>query len=164
VRVHDDGAGGAPVADAVLTSAVLVPESGPPAWERPVTIVPERATGAPPVADWLQVRRESNDVIGLDLRDELRNPWGILHGAVVASLVDLAAENAVAAVVGEPVVVADVVLHFLAPGRVGPVSARASVLGERPDGHVARVEVVDRGADDRVMSLAIVTVRRASAA
>jgi hypothetical protein len=78
---------------------------------------------------------------------------------VVASLVDLAAEHAVREVVDGPVAVADVVLHFLAPGRVGPIATRSSRLGKRADGHVVRVEVVDRGADDRVMSVAVVTVR-----
>jgi uncharacterized protein (TIGR00369 family) len=98
----------------------------------------------------------------IELRDDLRNPWGILHGAVVASMVDLAAEHAVGALVGGPVVTTDIVLHFLAPGRVGPIVARATVLGERADGHVVRIEMLDRGAADRRISLAIVTARAAS--
>jgi acyl-coenzyme A thioesterase PaaI-like protein len=160
VQVRDDGADGALVADAVLTSAVLVPESGPPNFERPATLLPPPQPAMPPLREWLAVRDEGDDTVVLDLRDELRNPWGIMHGAVVASIVDLAAEHAVGALVGAPVVCADIVLHFLAPGRVGPVAARAVVLGERADGHVVRVEVRDRGASDRLMSFAIVTVRR----
>jgi acyl-coenzyme A thioesterase PaaI-like protein len=161
VQVRDDGASGALVADAVLTSAVLVPENGPPAFERPATLgPPERTDAVPALHEWLAVREEDDDTIALDLRDDLRNPWGIMHGAVVASLVDLAAEHAVETLVGAPVVSADIVLHFLSPGRAGPVAVRAFVLGERADGHLVRVEVRDRGASDRLMSLAIVTVRR----
>jgi uncharacterized protein (TIGR00369 family) len=161
VRVYDDGASGVVVADAVLTSAVLVPENGPPRWERPTAMVPEPLRDAPPLDQWLDVRQEGDNAVVIELRDELRNPWGILHGAVVAASVDLASEHAVAAIVGEPVVTADIVLHFLAPGRVGPIAATASVLGERADGHVVRVEVIDRGAGDRRMAVAVTTVRRA---
>jgi acyl-coenzyme A thioesterase PaaI-like protein len=71
-------------------------------------------------------------------------------------LVDAAAAHAV----GEHATTADVVLHFLRPGRVGPAVARASVIAARPDGHVVRVEVVDAGAHDRVMAVAVSTVRR----
>jgi uncharacterized protein (TIGR00369 family) len=160
VRVHDDGADASLVAEAVLTSAVLVPENGPPNWTRPAAMVPEPVSGAAPLPEWLAVDRVDDCTVVVELRDELRNPWGILHGAVVASLVDIAGEHAVATIVGVPVATADVVLHFLAPGRVGPIVAQAAVLGERADGHVVRIEVIDRGAGGRVMSVAVVTVRR----
>jgi hypothetical protein len=39
------------------------------------------------------------------------------------------------------------------------VLARTSVLGARADGHVVRVELVDRGSVERVMSVAVATVR-----
>ncbi len=91
------------------------------------------------------------DAVEIDLADELRNPWGILHGGVVATLVDLAAEHA-----SGGGYTTDVVLHFLAPNRVGPVRAIARVLGARADGKVLRVEVRDVGAQ-RTTALAIVT-------
>ena len=89
--------------------------------------------------------------VEIDLADGLRNPWGILHGGVVATLVDLAAEHAT-----NGAHTTDVVLHFLAPNRVGPVRAIARALGQRSDGTVLRVEVRDEGAD-RTTALAIVT-------
>jgi len=55
-------------------------------------------------------------------------------------------------------ITADVVLHFLAPNRVGPVRAEARAIGTRADGTVLRVEVRDDGAD-RVTALAVVTAR-----
>ena len=73
---------------------------------------------------------------------------------MVASLIDLAAEHATGGIT------ADVVLHFLAPNRVGPVRAEARPLGSRADGTVLRVEVRDHGAD-RVTALAVVTARKA---
>jgi acyl-coenzyme A thioesterase PaaI-like protein len=162
VQVFDDGAGGAAVADAVLTSAVLVPESGPPVWQRPIAIAPDVIEEAAPAGEWLQVRAVDDRAITFDLRDELRNPWGILHGAVMSLTVDEAALHAVRSHTGDvetPRGTADLVLHFLAPGRVGPIVARGDVLGERPDGHVVRVEVRDLGLGDRVLAVAVATVR-----
>ena len=69
-----------------------------------------------------RARRSATDAVEIDLADRLRNPWGILHGGVVATLVDLAAEHATGGGC-----TTDVVLHFLAPNRVGPVRATARV-------------------------------------
>ena len=158
VQVRDEGARDALVASAVLTSAILVPENGPPQWNRPLTLqVPGDAPlDLPSIPDWLGVRAVGADAVEIDLAAELRNPWGILHGGVVAMLVDLAAEHATGG--GWTT---DVSLHFLAPNRVGPVRATARVLGERADGKVLRVEVRDAGAE-RTTALAIATCAPAS--
>lgn len=153
VEIRDEGTQDALVASGILTSAILVPENGPPEWSRPLVLGPgpEPMRDLPPIADWLGVRAVDGHSVDIDLADELRNPWGILHGGVVATLVDLAAEHATGGGF-----TTDVVLHFLAPNRVGPVRARARVLGQRADGNVLRVEVRDEGAD-RTTALAIVT-------
>ncbi len=153
VQIHDEGAGDALVADGVLTSAILVPENGPPQHTRPLVL----EAGPPPsglrtLAEWLGVRAATHDAVEIDLADELRNPWGIMHGGVVATLVDIAAEHTTGGVT------TDVVLHFLAPNRVGPVRATARSLGRRPDGEVCRVEVRDEGGD-RLTGVAVVTAR-----
>jgi uncharacterized protein (TIGR00369 family) len=155
VEIHDEGGDDARVADGVLTSAILVPENGPPQWSRPVVIDPDdgdRMPPAVPMREWLGLREHDAGTVEIELAEELRNPWGILHGGVVASLVDFATEHATARATG------DVVLHFLAPNRVGPVRASARVLGERSDGTVCRVEVRDAGAD-RLTAVAIATAR-----
>jgi acyl-coenzyme A thioesterase PaaI-like protein len=152
VRVHDDDTG-TPVADGVLTSAILVPAEGAPKWPRPLVIeVGPSSDARPPLAEWLGVRALDAETLVIDLRDELRNPWGILHGGVVATLVDLAAEHAAG---GRST---DVVLHFLAPNRVGPVCAAVRVLGARGNGRVCRVELRDDGAN-RLTAVAIVTAQ-----
>jgi uncharacterized protein (TIGR00369 family) len=165
VRVTDGGRDDAIVADAVLTSAVLVPEGGPPRWPRPAQMQAPPPDGElPSFVDWLGVRDVAGAPVGvveLDAVDGVRNPWGIVHGGVTAALVDLAAERAAAAhldVTSDAVVTSDVALHFLSPSRVGPVRASAVVVGERADGVVLRVEVRDTGLD-RVAAHAIATVR-----
>jgi uncharacterized protein (TIGR00369 family) len=156
VQIVDEGGYDVLVASGILTSAILVPENGPPKWTRPLVLdsTVGRAPDLPPIAEWLGVRSVGDHAVEIDLAEELRNPWGILHGGVVATLVDLAAEHATGGGY-----TTDVVLHFLAPNRVGPVRATAHALGQRRDGTVLRVEVTDEGAD-RVTALAIVTSAR----
>ncbi|MDP9331933.1 MAG: hypothetical protein M3Q30_01280 [Actinomycetota bacterium] len=153
VQIRDEGRRDMLVASGVLTSAILVPENGPPQWSRPLVLeaAPEPAPALPSIPDWLGVRAVGDHAVEIDLAVELRNPWGILHGGVVATLVDLAAEHATGG--GSTT---DVVLHFLAPNRVGPVRASARELGRRTDGHLLRIEVRDEGAA-RTTALAIVT-------
>jgi uncharacterized protein (TIGR00369 family) len=157
VTIHDEGAGDALVVDGVLTSAVLVPQNGPPQWTRPMTIEvgPPPEQPLPPVKEWLGATPVSESAVEMPLVESLRNPWGILHGGAVAALVDLAAEHVAGGVT------TDVVLHFLAPNRVGPVRATAVPVGSGParaDGAALRVEVRDEGAD-RVTALAVATSR-----
>ena len=157
VRMHDEGARDTLVADGVLTSAILVPANGPPEHPRPLVL----DAGPPPSSllpldEWLGVRDVDAGTVEIDLGDELRNPWGILHGGVVATLVDLAAEHATSGIT------TDAVLHFLAPNRIGPVQASARALGARPDGQVCRVEVRDEGAQ-RVTAVAVATTTTATA-
>jgi uncharacterized protein (TIGR00369 family) len=152
VTISDDGAGGRLVLDGVLTSAILVPQEGPPQWERPLRIDNSHAEiEHQALPEWLDLEVCGDDTVEIPLKDGLRNPWGILHGGVTAALVDACAEHVTAGGV-----TTDVVLHYLAPNRVGPVRATATVLGQRSDGAVVRVEIRDLGAD-RVTAVAVAT-------
>jgi uncharacterized protein (TIGR00369 family) len=148
VDIYDEGARDALVMTGVLTSAVLVPENGPPEWERPVVLdFGEPLEDPPTIADWIGLRAIDAHTVEMTLADGLRNPWGILHGGVVASLVDAAAEHA-----SGGRATTDVVLHFLAPNRIGPVRATARDLGRDR----RRIEVRDVGSD-RVTAIAVAT-------
>jgi uncharacterized protein (TIGR00369 family) len=152
VEIRDEGAADALVVDGVLTSAILVPQNGPPEWTRPLVLDPgEQPPGIlPSIPEWLGATMIDITTVEMPLKENLRNPWGILHGGAVASLIDLTAEHVAGGAT------TDVVLHFLAPNRVGPVRAVARKIGSRADGTLLRVEVRDVGAD-RVTALAVVT-------
>ena len=155
VEICDRGDADRLIADGVLTSAVLQPEGGPPDFPRPMVLeAPAEPEPVLPLLEFFGIERHDDAAVALEIIDRVRNPWGILHGGATAVLVDAAATHAI----GGDATTTDVVMHFLRPGRVGPAVARATVLGDRPDGHLVRVEVVDAGAD-RVMAVAVTTVR-----
>ncbi|GEM_PF-387067 len=163
------GPDGSTVATALMTSSILTPEQGPPPVprplrRRPVPIIDDPLyRSAPEVFFALEPGRRPGEM-ETDAPPRLRNPWGIVHGGALAVIVDAAARAAVAHPTGidtDPgaLRVTDVVLHYLSPGRVGPVVARAELVGQRGDDHLVRVIVRDRGADDRVLVLSALTVR-----
>lgn len=163
VSVTDEGDGNIVVASCIMTCAVLARESPDPNFGRPV-----HHPMAPPPADpvslegFFGVQGGSGPVTRLEIGDHLRNTWSILHGGAIAVLSELAAARAVSSANGggrAALSATDMVLHYLAPARVGPVEARCTVMGARPDGTVVRVAMYDTGVDDRMVALASVTVR-----
>jgi uncharacterized protein (TIGR00369 family) len=152
VELRDEGNEDALVGEVVLTSAALDPPEGMPLPPQPIRI----DAGEPPVFegtlhDALGITAvappEGYDAaVRLDVTDDVRNPWGIVHGGAIAMLVDAAAASSGG---GAPT---EAVVHFLRPGRVGPLEARARVL-DRDTTQVLRVDLVDTGAD-RTVALA----------
>jgi uncharacterized protein (TIGR00369 family) len=162
--VVDEGADDRHVAAATLTCAVLDPDAMTLAFERPFVLpMPPTQTDPVPPEEFFCIEPGEGPVTRLRLEDQLRNPWGILHGGAVAMLADEAACRA--AVAAGPsttgrhgAAATDVVLHYLRPARVGPLEARCTVLGTRAGRTPVRVAIHDVGADDRLVTLGSVTV------
>ena len=167
-RCDVTSADGAEVATCWLTCAVLTPEGGPPQFTRPVprlerTVPADPVFHGPPATFFgLAAGGRVGEVL-LHAEPRLRNPWGIIHGGATAVVLDHAARGLVtgtadpADVTGA--IVTDLVVHYLSPGRIGPLVASASQVGSDGDDHLVRVVVHDRGADDRAVALAMTTVR-----
>ena len=162
--VVDEGADDRHVAAATMTCAVLDPGAMTLEFERPVVLpMPGVQPDAPGPVEFFCIEPGEGSVTRLRLEDQLRNPWGILHGGAVAMLADEAACRAAAAVDPggggpERLAATDTVLHYLRPVRVGPVEARCHVLGSRSGRTSVRVAIHDLGADDRMVTLGSVTV------
>lgn len=156
------------VATTWMSCAVLTPANGPPPFTRPVRpfdrAVPEDPIFAAPPHEFFNLSAgDRAGEVQLLVEQRLRNPWGILHGGASAVTLDAAARSLV---LGRPtveatpgIVVTDLAMHYLSPGRTGPIHASATLTGRRDADHLVRVEVRDRGADDRLMALAQTTVR-----
>ena len=167
-RVDVATAGGDAVATAWMSCSILTPANGPPPFTRPVRpfdrSVPDEPIYASAPHEFFNLTPgQRPGVVQLAIEPRLRNPWGILHGGASAVVLDAAARSLVrgrASVEASPdVIVTDLAVHYLSPGRVGPIIATASSAGRRGPDHLVRVEVRDHGADDRLMALAMTTVR-----
>ncbi|MBA2493194.1 MAG: PaaI family thioesterase [Acidobacteria bacterium] len=68
--------------------------------------------------------------IKLQMRDELRQPYGILHGGATASLIDTAMAFAVKTCVAEdvPTTTIDLTVHYLRPVSEGEILCTARIV------------------------------------
>ncbi|MGD0393301.1 MAG: PaaI family thioesterase [Acidimicrobiales bacterium] len=119
-----------------------------------------------PVDDVLSISVDdaASGLVSLPIRPYLRNSFGAVQGGVMATLGEVACVEMLGADVGfEGVpVVTDLQVAYLSLGRVGPIVSRS----KRLDGGAGRstgsavVELLDRGADDRLTT--VINVRAAS--
>jgi uncharacterized protein (TIGR00369 family) len=161
--VADEGDADRKVAAAVITCAVLESDEIDVRVTRPFSRPMPPADRFPaPMEEFFGINPEAGIPTRLDIGDRLRNPWGYLHGGGLAVLADVAACRAVAAesTVAAAPTAADMVLHFLRPATVGPVEAETHVLGGRDTRRLVRVALRDRGAADRLVTVASVAVRQ----
>ena len=93
----------------------------------------------------------------LDVTDELLNPFGAAHGAVVASLVDHVLGSSVFPLVARGTWPASLEfkVNYLAPVRVGPLVARGEVAAISSRTAVVQIECTN---DGRVVATALGTV------
>jgi uncharacterized protein (TIGR00369 family) len=138
--------------------------------------MPDDVTGGTPVEGHvpghlltlLGMRRvddpECGPSIEVPLRDEVTNPHGSLHGGLMGVLIECgAASIAVDAIGSQNIVATDMVIRFLTTVRVGParVVGRPLRVGRR--GAVVSVDVIDVGADRRVVATATLDYARLDA-
>ncbi len=109
---------------------------------------------------WISGEGGKTLTVAMDILPEHCGPAGSLEGGIVSTLVDVAGASACAMALKSPLVATQhVSLSFLAPGRVGPVEATTEVVRIGRTDAVAEVRVVDRGSEDRLMAIGLVTVR-----
>ena len=95
----------------------------------------------------------------MEMRDDLRGPARTLEGGVISTLADVAGASAAARAAGGLVATEHISMSFLAPGREGPIQATGNVLRAGRHDAVAEVRIEDVGRDNRLMAVALVTVR-----
>ena len=74
--------------------------------------------------------RVGEAILRLKMRDELRQPHGLLHGGATASLIDTAMAFAVVSMLGEAekASTVDLTIHYLRPMTSGEIICTAKVL------------------------------------
>lgn len=91
--------------------------------------------------------RHGEASIHLEIRDELRQNQGVVHGGAVASLIDTAAAFAVVTQLeeGERVTTTDLTIHYLRPITSGRMTATARIVRSGRRLFVLSVEVTNTG-------------------
>lgn len=105
----------------------------------------------------VETRAAERGEIELALRPAVLNREGTLQGALVALLVECAAERLAEARLGAPQRIAELDLRYLSTAKVGPVRSRAGFVGDPALGMV-RAELFDAGRDDRLTATALLRV------
>jgi uncharacterized protein (TIGR00369 family) len=99
----------------------------------------------------LHILDDTAGIVEIKMTEYVRNSFGAIQGGIVSLLADIAGQCAARAATGKPLTTKDLTIHYLSQGKVGPFQTRARVLRETKDTVLTRVEVVDRGANDRLL-------------
>lgn len=91
-------------------------------------------------------------VAEIALTPYVQNHLNALQGGIIASLAQVAAEQCGRAAGAE--LLLDLAVQYLSLGRKGPFTSRARVVRERREATAVRVEILDRGAGDRIIAIA----------
>ena len=104
--------------------------------------------------------RPDEAVISIEMRDDLRQPSGVLHGGVTATLIDTAMAFAVRTrlAITEATATIDLTVHYLRPHLTGTFTCTAKVL--RAGKRIFTVSADVTGSDDKLIATAISTYTR----
>jgi uncharacterized protein (TIGR00369 family) len=98
--------------------------------------------------------RDGAAVVTLQATDRHLNPYGTVHGGVIASLVDVAMGSAVAAAGSDAPVTIEMKVTYLEPGQPGEVRAEAKV---RKHGKRLTIVEAEVSQGDELVALALAT-------
>jgi len=105
----------------------------------------------------LRILDDTAGIVEIKMTEYVRNSFGAIQGGIVALLADIAGQCAARAATGQPLITKDLTIHYLSQGKVGPFRTRARMLRQTNDTALTRVEVVDRGANDRLFMVGMNT-------
>ena len=123
-----------------------------------------KALGSLPFAQLMGMElidiRPSEAVIKIDMRDDLRQPSGVLHGGVTATLIDTAMAFAVRTHLEDHEFTAtiDLTVHYLRPHTAGTVTCTAKVV--RAGKRIFTVSAEVENEDGKLIATALSTYTR----
>jgi len=113
----------------------------------------------------MEMRRVDDPEFGpsleMDLRPEVSNPHGSLHGGLMTALIECGAAGcAVRAADSENIVAGDLLVRFLTTVVVGPARVVSKVLRAGRRNVVVQADVIDVGKDRRLVATATLSYAR----
>lgn len=113
----------------------------------------------------MEMRRVEDPEFGpsleMELRPEVSNPHGSLHGGLMTALIECGAAGcAVRAVSSENIVAGDLLVRFLTTVRVGPARVVAKTLRVGRRNVIVQADVIDVGDDRRLVATSTLSYAR----
>jgi uncharacterized protein (TIGR00369 family) len=110
----------------------------------------------------LQMRRvidpETGPAHEMELRDEVVNPFGSLHGGFMATLIECASAGRALSVEGTGrILPSDMHIRFLTTVKVGPARAVTKILRQGRRAIVVQCDVLDIGDDRKLVASATIS-------
>lgn len=104
--------------------------------------------------------RPNEAVVEIEMRDDLRQPSGVLHGGVTATLIDTAMAFAVRTYLNdtEPTATIDLTVHYLRPHVQGKAICTARVV--RPGKRIFTVSAEVHNEDGKLIATGLSTYTR----
>jgi uncharacterized protein (TIGR00369 family) len=101
----------------------------------------------------LRVVEEAAGIVEVRMSEYIRNSFHCLQGGILALLGDAAGQYAARHATGMSAVTSDLEIHYLSLGKVGPFRTKAAVIRTTEETALSRVEVIDCGADNRLITV-----------
>jgi uncharacterized protein (TIGR00369 family) len=116
----------------------------------------------------MQMRRvidpEAGPALEMELRDDVVNPHGSLHGGLMGALIECGAAGcAVGAGGSENIVASDMLIRFLSAVKVGPARAVSRVIRTGRRTIVVQCDVIDAGDNRKLVASATLSYARLDA-
>jgi len=105
----------------------------------------------------IKVVDDSAGIVELEMSNYIRNSFNALQGGAFALLADVAGQLTARRATGKAFITSDLSIHYLSQGKVGPFRTKSKVLRITEDTALSRIEVVDSGAENRLISVAMNT-------
>ncbi len=134
-------------------------ENGAEKSMQPVSFTPRESGLSQPFIEKAGIRfpDEGAGVVEVSMSPYLRNSFGSLHGGITAILTDLAGQGAARKATGKKMITSDLDIHYLSQGKTGPFQTRTNVLRQTDSNVLTRVELIDQGADHRLLAVVMNT-------
>lgn len=110
-----------------------------------------------PYNSWLGLRVTELTGISITFETEARPEWRttveppVVHGGILAALLDTAADFALVGTIGKPVPTIDLTVHYLRGAAVGPLTVVGRLI--KPGSQIATAEAEVIGADGKVVAI-----------
>jgi uncharacterized protein (TIGR00369 family) len=107
---------------------------------------------------------EAGPALEMELRDDVVNPHGSLHGGLMGALIECGAAGcAVRAGGSENIVASDMLIRFVSAVKVGPARAVSRVIRTGRRSIVVQCDVIDAGDDRKLVASATLSYARLDA-